>query len=336
MPTRSETAQQPAPQSLQFSRITTDAVAARDRFDYWRELFVGSYIDRLPGSDATQNFRGEIAGCTGGDGAVFANLRCDPVLGTFGKRGSDLILIGYIRRGAFQFSHGDQTTTLDARSGLVLFDCDRPAISSASAVTEISYLALPRDAVVAAVGSSDLTASDTPMRLLPQNGLNSVMMAYLSALATHGSNLDRQEGAAAMKAATTLATALFARLGHKSNEAWDRLQDTFFDAARHYIESNCWRHDLTAASVASAVGCSRAHLYRLFADRGQTVGGFLRDVRLRCAHLLLETELSQSIGAIAFNCGYTDLSAFGKAFKRRFGVSPRDWRAMAEENGCTP
>lgn len=318
----------PAPRSLEFSRITTDDVAASERFDYWRELFIGSYIDRLPGSASRQDFRGEIVGCADGSGAVFANLRNDPVLGTFGKRDSDLLLIGCIHRGVFQLSHGDEATTLSARSGLVLLDCDCPAISSASTATEISYLALPRATVVAAMGSPDLTAPRTPIRFLPKNGLTPIMLEYLRAMAKHGSDLNRREAAAAMRAATTLATAIFAGLGRKPEER-EEFEDTFFDVAQHYIESNCWRHTLTADRIASAIGCSRAHLYRLFANRGQTVAGFLRDVRLQRARMLLETDLSQPIGMIAFNCGYTDLSAFGKAFRRRFGISPNGCRGMA-------
>lgn len=327
-PTLAGPERQPAPQSLEFSRITTNSVAARDRFDYWRQLFVGSYIDRLPGSDVRRGFRGEIVGCADGKGAVFANVRNDPVVGTFGKRDSDLILLGYIRRGAFQLSHGNETTLLDPSSGLVLFDCDRPAITSASSVSEISYLALPRAVVVAAAGTSDLTASRMPVRPLPKSGLTPIMAAYLSALAKHGSNLDRSGSVAAMKAAGTLATGLLARLGRKPIERRGELEDTFLEAARHYIELNYWRHDLTANRIAAAVGCSRAHLYRLFVNRGQTVAGSLRDVRLDRARMLLATEVSLSIGSIAFNSGYTDVSAFGKAFRRRFGMSPSDYRAM--------
>lgn len=335
MSTHTESARQPAPQSLKFSRLTTDTVAAGERFDYWRQLFIGSYIERLPGSDARQDFRGEIVGCADGNGAVFANLRNDPVVGTFGKRGSDLVLVGCIHCGAFQLSYGTKATILDPRSGLVLFDCDRPALSSTSTVTEISYLALPRATVTAAMGSSDLTAQGAPMRLLPKNGLTPMMLAYLHALARHGSELDRLESAAAMKAATGLAIALITKLGHKSLQEREGVEDIFFGAARHYIELNYWRHDLTANRIASAIGCSRARLYRLFANRSQTVAGFLRDVRLQRARVLLETELSQSIGLIAFNTGYTDLSAFGKAFKRRFGMSPSDCREMAGAPGSS-
>ncbi|MGO4124638.1 helix-turn-helix domain-containing protein [Inquilinus sp. YAF38] len=71
----------------------------------------------------------------------------------------------------------------------------------------------------------------------------------------------------------------------------------------------------------------------MFATRDRTVAGDLREVRLRRARRLIETQPDRPIGLIAFDCGYTDLSAFGKAFKRRFGLGPSDWRASM---GTTP
>ena len=35
----------------------------------------------------------------------------------------------------------------------------------------------------------------------------------------------------------------------------------------------------------------------------------------------------RTIGAIAFDWGFSDLSHFTRRFKQRFGCRPRDWRA---------
>jgi methylphosphotriester-DNA--protein-cysteine methyltransferase len=49
----------------------------------------------------------------------------------------------------------------------------------------------------------------------------------------------------------------------------------------------------------------------------------------RCSAGALETATDGgSLGTLAFECGYSDLSAFGKAFRRRFGMSPSEWRAQ--------
>ncbi|WP_209023621.1 helix-turn-helix transcriptional regulator [Sphingopyxis italica] len=78
--------------------------------------------------------------------------------------------------------------------------------------------------------------------------------------------------------------------------------------------------------------CSRASLYRLFEQRGLSVGEHIRAVRLNHGRALLR-DPRLGIGDIALRCGYDDLSAFGKAFRRRFGMTPRDWRMMIDTAG---
>jgi len=48
---------------------------------------------------------------------------------------------------------------------------------------------------------------------------------------------------------------------------------------------------------------------------------------------LLETLPTEPIALIAFDSGYIDLSASGKAFKRRFSLTPGDWRAAQPVQG---
>lgn len=246
----------------------------------------------------------DVEPCAGGaaDGATFANRRAHPVACSSGKRDSDIVLLCYM-------SHDD-----------------KPAMASSTA-HDISYLALPRERVAAAPGGSDRTPPGVALRKLPRRGLAPVLQAYLKAVTENGAALDRFEGAAAAKAATALEVALLGQTGQKlPNRESDRLEDTLLEAALSYIKLNCWRHSLTADKIAAAIGCSRAHLYRLFAARRQSVANCVRDIRLQRARKLLETE-SAPIGTIAFDSGYGDQSAFGKAFKRHFGISPSDYRA---------
>jgi AraC family transcriptional activator of tynA and feaB len=258
------------------------------------------------------------------DSAIFANLRAYPGV-CYGKRDGDIVLLCYIGHGSLQLDQGEEVIVLDSRSGLVPLDCDKPATTSSTA-DDLSYLALPRERVVAALGGSDPTPPGAALRRLPRRELTPVLQAYLKAVTENGATLDRFERAAAAKAATALAVALLSQLGQKLPEESDRPEDTLLEAALSYIKSNCWRHSLTADKIAAAIGCSRAHLYRLFAARCQSVAHCVRDIRLQRARKLLETE-SAPIGTIAFDSGYGDQSAFGKAFKRHFGISPSDYRA---------
>lgn len=264
------------------------------------------------------------------NGITFANLRADPLICTFGKRDSGLILLGTVRRGTIGLRQGnDDTATMDAGSGLILFDCDRPAITS-STQYDLTYLALPRAVVTAAMGT-DPTPRGKAMRLLPNQGLAPILRAQLDAMASHGEHLAPAESVAAVQAACDMALTLLSRLHPRGIADGEALDDAMFTATRRYIEANLGHHDLTAERIAAGVGCSRARLYRIFAQRNQTVGDCLREARLRRASKLLETLPTESIALIAFDCGYTDLSAFGKAFKRQFGVPPGDWRIARAE-----
>jgi AraC-like DNA-binding protein len=83
--------------------------------------------------------------------------------------------------------------------------------------------------------------------------------------------------------------------------------------------------------TATAVGLSAFHFLRLFASvLGVTPHQYLVRARLkRAARLLAAGE--HGISAIAFDCGFSDLSNFVRTFHRAAGVSPRDFRRKARE-----
>jgi AraC family L-rhamnose operon regulatory protein RhaS len=71
---------------------------------------------------------------------------------------------------------------------------------------------------------------------------------------------------------------------------------------------------------------SRRRFTTLFWEiTGQTWADYLSRLRIEYACKLL-AETNRSIVAIAFECGYEDLSSFYRAFKRQTGHSPGDWR----------
>ena len=50
-------------------------------------------------------------------------------------------------------------------------------------------------------------------------------------------------------------------------------------------------------------------------------------IRLRLSKAAdLMKGTNQSIGVIAVRCGYPNQLHFSRAFKKRYGISPREWR----------
>ena len=122
-------------------------------------------------------------------------------------------------------------------------------------------------------------------------------------------------------AMTALAQAALAPAGTPETDAGEpgRLA-----AACRFIRAHLGDEDLSPDRIAAAIGCSRATLYRLFADHPMTIAEYVRECRLQAAMTTLSGRSGGSVSSVAARLGFTDPSTFSQAFRRRFGVSPRD------------
>jgi AraC-like DNA-binding protein len=83
----------------------------------------------------------------------------------------------------------------------------------------------------------------------------------------------------------------------------------------------------SSSALADALDISARYLQRVFAEAGTTPARFLLARRLdAAAERLRHGRKFSSITAIALECGFNDLSYFSRSFRRRFGVSARDYR----------
>ncbi|MFQ6328848.1 AraC family transcriptional regulator [Nocardia sp. CWNU-33] len=128
-----------------------------------------------------------------------------------------------------------------------------------------------------------------------------------------------------------LITALRAWFARNDAPAWyHAYSDPLVGKALRLLQHNP-AHGWTVASLAEAVGVSRAALARRFTDLvGEPPMAFLTEWRLALAADYLQ-ESDATIESIARQVGYGSAFALSTAFKRHFGVSPRDHR-----QGATP
>ncbi|WP_163099763.1 helix-turn-helix transcriptional regulator, partial [Acinetobacter baumannii] len=80
-------------------------------------------------------------------------------------------------------------------------------------------------------------------------------------------------------------------------------------------------------------GITRSTLYRLFEPVGG-VSTYITERRLHYAFRQIAggVEPHQRISQLAFALGFSHPSAFTRAFKDFFGISPRDVRALATQS----
>jgi AraC-like DNA-binding protein len=83
------------------------------------------------------------------------------------------------------------------------------------------------------------------------------------------------------------------------------------------------------AQLAAYCGCSLRHFSRLFRQSfGVSFRERKKELRLSKARQML-AETDSRVMAVAGACGYQHLGVFNALFKKRFGVTPTEWRRQA-------
>lgn len=87
---------------------------------------------------------------------------------------------------------------------------------------------------------------------------------------------------------------------------------------------------LGIAAVARRQAITPRYIQRLFEAEGSSFSEFLRDCRLERAFRMIDAATTErTIAAIAFEAGFSDLSSFNRAFRRRYALTPSQVRAEA-------
>jgi transcriptional regulator GlxA family with amidase domain len=112
----------------------------------------------------------------------------------------------------------------------------------------------------------------------------------------------------------------FSRHGAAAPAGRGALQELQRYVATHPAE------DHSVGSMAARVGMSARHFARIFRHEvGMTPAEFVEAMRVEAARRLLE-EGNESPKRVAARCGYADVNGLRRAFVRRIGVTPADYR----------
>lgn len=91
--------------------------------------------------------------------------------------------------------------------------------------------------------------------------------------------------------------------------------------------------DLSLAALAGHAGLSTRHLARIFQqETGTTPASYVEMARVEAARRLLEGG-NNSPKKVASACGYADANGLRRAFMRRIGVTPADYRRQHQSLG---
>jgi AraC-like DNA-binding protein len=312
---------------LRFSTATL-AVRARDRAI--RELRERGLLPMEPLRGASVQVRFAkwfLPGASVMTG-VLSGVRQDG--GPRARDASDDLFLGVNLTGVSAASQGGRAATLREGDAIVLSDADGPFTLIRPRSVQFVGVRVPRRAIAPLIVGAD----SAPLRLIPR-GTHAVtlMTRYLDAVldvrllaspdvrgavATHLYDLIAL-GVGATRDGTAIATTRGVRAA--------RLQAIKADIAAHLVD-DC----LAVGAVAARHGVTPRYVHKLFEDEGVTYTQFVLRHRLDHAFRILRDprHAARRITEIAYDVGFSDLSYFNRAFRRRFDATPSEIRATRQ------
>ena len=309
------------------AEISTSEVSPGERLDYWREMVLRLFADVQIAARGDEGFHGQVRSrYLDGMRFTVVNAASQAVERRHleaRERYEDCYFAVLMLSGSQQLEQGGRRVLL--RPGdFAFYDGSRPHQLNFSRQWGEIVLNIPREML-----ESQLPAAQalTATRLGCERGAGALLRSHLMGLSGELGTLRRD---ALMRlsglSVELIATAMAAPGGVGSRSP--RSRELTRLRAGDWIERHLDDPQLDSARIGAALGVSARYLNKLFESEGSSLMRHVWARRLeRCRDDLLDPACaSLPVGDIALRWGFNDLSHFSRAFRARFGCSPRECR----------
>jgi AraC-like DNA-binding protein len=311
------------------ARFSTHDFPERERIEAYREIYGRTIVkhDIKPIGDQPFHFDALLYDMPG---LGIAWSRFSPCLRSHGghHNDSDHLIVGIGRSGSCVVQQRDREAAIGAGEAVLTSSVDPAAVAITSPSESVS-IRIPRAVLRSRVDDLDARVSRRIQR--PTGGLQ-LLSGYLDAIRESDVLMDPRTRDPVVTHVCDLVALV---LGAKGEAR--RFADAGGGrAARRsaifsVIESRSDNPDLSAAVVATLLGVTPRYVHLLLEETGKSFTHHLLERRLENAAALLRDPRRDGcrIGEIALEAGFTDLSHFSRAFRRRYGATPSDLREAA-------
>lgn len=317
---------------VHLNKISTNAAKSSDRLKQWQE-FNSMAVGHPFRTFGSEHFEGELEYATIADVSwckITANGHriegAEPQSTKSPGRQKRIHAVFQLKGKSYR-NQGDRGV-LTSEGEWTIFDLCKPYVSSSEEDIELLVLGMPLNSI------STKFCNINPYTLRSFSGTAGVgKLTY-----EFGQNVFDEIGKLRSEFDREIIEMLFHLIRLTVREASDEpalgsQKSVLCDRIKSYIVSNLRDPELNIDRIAEVNRCTKRYLHKAFEGEEKSISDFIWQLRLdSCREELVQVSpKSRSITEIALSWGFDSSAHFSTAFKRRFGISPRDLRMGARE-----
>jgi len=313
---------------VQLETFTTAGLEPRRKLEFWNDTACASFTPLVSDPVDPRNFLGSLSRTRLGD-LTFAEVYSDPQIV---RRSRSHVARS---RAAMFFVHlmleGDSVSRQDGREAklgpgdFTLCDTTRPYDILFENPNRMFVVGIPDNVLRRHLASPE---SVVALPMSGGTGLSGLLSHFLRNLWVRSrDDFDPLVEPRITRAILDLLASAYAMVPEAQSQR-SSLSTAHRIRIVNFIEAHLGDPDLTPMRVAEACKMTPRYLHHLFTHESETVAKYILRRRLEeCSRaLMLPSQRGRTVTSIAFDYGFNSPTHFGRVFRARFGITPREYR----------
>jgi AraC-like DNA-binding protein len=308
--------------------FSTRDVHPRERFDYWQEVARKNIVGHDLQSNSRLRFKAEMgAGLLADVGFIRCTQSPVTVSRTAGhiarERTDELLLCRQIA-GTMVFEQEGREVVLESED-LTLLDPMLPLSGMVPSASDLLVLKLPRRELEARIGNVRRMVARAMKPFDPETSLASSFLAMLPA---HVGKMSQTAEEVLKHQMIDLIAVSLAKTVQSGTPRISSARGLVLLKVRAAIETRLSDSALDGDAVAAAVGVSVRYANSVLAEENTSIARYIQERRLaRCRRALQDPQQAhRSLSEIAYGWGFSDMTHFGRSFRKAYGMLPSVYR----------
>jgi AraC-like DNA-binding protein len=308
---------------------STDVVGPGQRLAAWQSFLVDAFQECDMEYEANGDFWARMSWSRYGEitiGKISGSRRTAVRTDTSAKFAEDGVVMSIACQGRYSFAQARREHLIEPGEAYFFHNC-LPGAFAADEGGEYWLISLPAKSIIPGFGDSEsligcrITDARSELRLLT---------AYLDAVYQTPGLRDPKTRQVIGGQVTDLIVAAVGRAHEEAQASGSRgIRAARYKLVLEEIRRRFSEPLLNGERIARALGVSERYIQQLFEENGRTVSAQIMNERLKAARRLLGDPAQDHLKVtdVAFNCGFSDLSNFTRAFRRKYGETPKAVRS---------